>query len=46
MLSTIVGLYVTWNDPAKALRIKWVELAMEQSGDVFDDELVKIIQPV
>jgi hypothetical protein len=46
MLTNIVGLYLTWNDPAKALRIKWVELATEQTGDIFDDELVKIVKPV
>lgn len=46
MLRNIVGLYVTWNDPARAIKIKWVELAMDQEGDYFDDALVNIVKPV
>ncbi len=46
MLRNIVGLYVSWNDPKKALRIKWIENAIAQSGDYFDAELTKIVKPV
>lgn len=46
MLRNIVGLYCSWNDPRRAIRIKWIENAIEQSGDYFDDELRKVIQPV
>ncbi len=46
MLRNIVGLYVSWNDPKKAIRIKWIENAIAQSGDYFEDALVKAIQPV
>lgn len=46
MLGNIVGLYCTWNDPRRAIRIKWIELSMAQSGDYFDDALTKVIQPV
>ncbi len=46
MLKNIVGLYVSWNDPKKAIRVKWIENAIRQSGDHFDIELVKVIKPV
>ena len=46
MLNNIVGLYLTWNDPVRALKIKWVELAIDQEGDYFDDALVSIVKPV
>lgn len=46
MYTNIVGLYCTWNDMNRAMRVKWVELAIEQSGDDFDEALSKIVQPV
>ncbi len=44
MLSNIVGLYVTWNNPNTALQIKWIETAIRQSGDYFDDELTDVVR--
>ncbi len=46
MYRNIVGLYVTWGDTKRAMKVKWVENATRQSGDYFDDALVKIVKPV
>ncbi len=46
MLRNIVGLYCVWNDPKRALQVKWIESSIRQSGDHFDDALVKVVKPV
>lgn len=46
MLSNIVDFYVTLNDTKRAIQIKWIKIAYEQSGEYFDEALVKIVQPV
>lgn len=44
MLDTIVGLYIQWNNPKKAIQIKWIENSIRQSGDHFDDELIAAVR--
>ena len=46
MFRNIVGLYLSWNDPRRAIAIKWIELATGQTGEEYAEALVKIIQPV
>lgn len=46
MYSNIINFYATLNDHKRVMQIKWIELATEQSGDLFDDALVKVVKPV